>query len=219
MIEIVLDTISPSKLRMTTVQFYGVDIVELIDALNDRRLNFTFGHIPIGSTTLLVTSSNWESVCERWEKVNSYAGNLATILRGKLRKAIPQPRTYDDWHMPFLNPFDVEKSVEDAALHIQKHNLPQTELLNMSFDVLQKVSAARCLAVYRDWDFNEALDSYHSWDDRAHCNLMHAREHIQRPDRFTEDGMGWLNPKMHGHAEGWISFQNVAKFEEWRTAA
>lgn len=219
MLNIVTDSMAPSKLRMTTVHFKNVDMMAAMDALNDRRINHTSVFDYDSGWDILITSANWTSVLDRWEDIGGYVRDLSRVARKAMVKSVPLQKGYDEWHMPNVSPFDVEKAVESAALHIQERGLSQDSLLDMSFDVLVKVSAARCLTVSATQDFDDALRSYHKWEDTRHANLMHAREHIQRPDRFTEDGMGWLNPKMHGHAEGWISFQNTTKFEEWRTAA
>lgn len=219
MLTVVTDSIAPSKLRMTTVQFKNVDAMTVLDALNDRRINHTSVFDYDDGWGILITSANWTSVLDRWEDIGSYISDLSRVARKALVESIPVKKGYNEWHMPYVSPFDVEKAVESAALHIQEQGLDQDSLLDLSFNVLVKVSAARCLAVDGTFDFDDALRSYHKWEDTRHANLMHAREHIQRPDRFTEDGMGWLNPKMHGHAEGWISFQNTTKFEEWRAAA
>ena len=154
----------------------------------------------------LITATDWENFfwLRDHEDAEPHLQDLARLMDQAITAYRPQTLEPGKWHLPYITDHD-----QSAA-----------EALGEGFELLRKISAARCARIsYKPFDGNPSvereLERYNQLvrSDRIHASPL---EHQARVDAksFDEWDNGWMGGNL---GEGWVQYRRLIPGEH-RTA-
>ena len=142
--------------------------------------------------------------------------HLAEIWDEQLQASVPQKLAMGEWHLPYVTQADVENAVTFLQRGRITRDMPP---MHQRFDLLAKISAARCARVSyltHDGQAPTIEKDLELFDRLAGSQPIHASptEHQATPDILVERGfsvnqLNWERLEQHGNLKGWRQFRKM----------
>lgn len=170
-----------------------------------------FGHIDV-----LVTSTDWVNFFEL--RLDGSAQpeiiQLADCMKAAIDASEPSYTPHGAWHLPYV---DIVTEVADACNYLDmqdamwNENLTLEETGDAIYDVLKKISVARCARLtIKPFDGDGSIDKELARYEKLMISRpVHASpaEHIATPDTFYKGR--WEHEHEHGNFYGWRQFRKM----------
>lgn len=217
MASVIKDSMSPDRIRLTTVGFKCPAHL-LLELLPIRELSIT-RTTPHMYDHCIATSSQWKTVFTQIRGLQHAALNTwADEVEKALLTSKPEPRKADEWHLPFVDQEDVDAAVLHVLWDHKFQPIDEELATTLGVNLLARVSASRCgRAVIPKGDRTHQIDLDLAVLDAAPIDSGGRRDwydHQACPDLIQ--GGQWLNTNLHGNLTGWCQYRQIALWEQWK---
>jgi hypothetical protein len=225
MITVVADSITSGGLRLTTLEavVYAEDyhlVTQPREVVHTLGLNVGNNLMAAGFYKILLTSSNWRTVCDYFMATTSKrVGELGWAIRKALQESKPALLEHGMWHLPYVDAEDHQAAFRKALSDAPSLGLTLATLADAGNTLAARASVWRCsqMDVQREGnriaDLNRDLALFSSEIESNVTRLFYA-EHQFTPDLIEENR--WLNFNLQGPPAGWIQYRHVLQWDGWR---
>lgn len=171
---------------------------------------------PWAHINVLVTSTSWANffALRRHPDAQPEIKVLADRIYEAMEKTTPQRLYPGQWHLPYISGIDAA----NAGASLTAPNLSREDVQQQAFEILKKVSVARCARVSyltHDRKPTRVRDDLELYNRLVGSQPLHASpaEHQATPDeQWNNMGGGldqWKYPELHGNFTGWKQLRKM----------
>lgn len=159
---------------------------------------------------VVVTATEWDNFFELrdHEDAQPEIRELAIQMRKAMNESNPQMLSHGEWHLPYVLEEELSKALQDS------------ETADKGWELMRKVSAARCCRVSylkHDGTASKIQEDLKLCERLAGARPIHASpfEHQASPDQVSLTGVDgeWESASLHGNFVGWIQYRKILELD------